>query len=188
MLLCSRIKHAFNCPVWCEPPLIKFLPAPLPQAAGTLPRCSAAATLFVPLSLASLQFGERALLRLLGPEPRSNGGGDDAASPRAGRRGGQPPRRVVSCGGNRRREWRGDQAAEGVPQLPHQEEARRLRRRRRGALVRGSVPSTQPPGFFPFTLYGLDVPSFFPTWFFLYRKLEDFMKKVAPFLEIFLFL
>ena len=46
-------------------------------------------------------------------------------------------------GGGERREWRGDQAAEGVPQLPDQAEARRLRRRRRGALVSGNSETSQ---------------------------------------------
>ena len=64
---------------------------------------------------------------LLRSKSSGNGGGGSASS----------------GGGGERREWRGDQAAEGVPQLPDQAEARRLRRRRRGALVSGNSETSQ---------------------------------------------
>jgi hypothetical protein len=108
---------------------------------------------------------------------RNGGGGGAAAGRRAGSSGlGQcHPRgdRFLSRGGKRRREWRGDQAAEGVPRLPDQAQACRLRRRRRGALVSpllsskstffvcvcasvqfSSSTNKKKSGFFPFVSWG----------------------------------
>jgi hypothetical protein len=164
--------------VRCVKPRIKFLPA------HSRPCSLCLSALCAPSLLRSANCSnhassisahaplQTALLGSLESNRRRNGGGGGAAADRAGRSGLVHPsdRRLLSRGGKRRREWRGDQAAEGVPRLPDQAQACRLRRRRRGALVCPPLSSKstfflclssvqfihkqKKSGFFPFVSWG----------------------------------